>query len=89
MKIREATIVAKEHLSIEEFQLAIGEFSVAATGFGILAAEFVTGRIDFKSWVASGVIGQAAARSGHTHWQKAREILVHQEPEAANDRDLE
>jgi hypothetical protein len=87
IKAGELAKTAKEHLTLEEVQLAIGEFSVAATGFGTLAAEFVTGRMDFKSWMASGLIGQAAYKAGETHWQKAREILGYREPDSETDSD--
>ena len=76
MRIKELAASAKEHLAIEEIQLAIGEFSIAATGYSIVAAEFVTGRIDFKSWMINGVMAQAAGNTGLMHWGKARDKIA-------------
>jgi hypothetical protein len=85
INIRESAGVAKEHLSLEEIQLEIGDFCVSATGFTLLGADLVTGKLDFKLWMVAGVIGQAAGKSGLVHWRQGREKLGYEYPEPEDD----
>ncbi|HVX58198.1 MAG TPA: hypothetical protein VG964_00495 [Candidatus Saccharimonadales bacterium] len=75
-QLRESGLVLKEHLSLEEIQIAIGDLCMSATGFTVAFMDLATGMRAIVPWVVGGATGMLAGRSAIENWRQGREKLT-------------